>query len=208
MTFATYISIDVAVRSLAVGVYRLNSFRSMDDYKDADVCIMDDNLNSIVNPLLMNVIDINDGEKTKDTSIVNKSIALKQVLIAIDTNIKDLISGDDVRVLIEYQLNANHGANAIFNMIVYHYAGRYPIEVMKPSWKNTIALHPRLALSEFLGRCASNYSANKQHTKFNMLYLLTMIDKMHMIKGIANKNQDDIADTLMQALAFHKKACE
>lgn len=104
----------------------------------------------------------------------------------------------------KYQLNANHGADAIFNMLVYHHAGRYPIEVMKPAWKNSIALHPSLTLSSFLATSSSNYKANKNHTRFNMLYLLTMINRLEMVAGIKPSNQDDIADTLMQAIAFHR----
>ena len=205
MASTTYISIDVAVRSLAVGVYRMKSFRSIDSYKNDDPATMNDNLNSIVEPIMMKVIDINDGTKTKDTSIIEKAEALKLTLQAIDEEVKDSIQSDNVIVLIEYQMSQNHGANAIFNMIVYHYAGRYPIEIMKPAFKNSIALHPSLTLSSFLAKCSSNYQANKQHTRFNMLYLLTMTDRMDIISTIKNKNQDDIADTLCQALAFHKK---
>lgn len=182
----------------------MQSFADMEIYKNEDYCIMNNNLNSIVQPLMMRVIDINNGAKTKDTSIVSKAVALKETLLAIDNSIKEQISADDIIVLIEYQMNANHGANAIFNMIMYHYAGIYPIEVMKPSWKNTIALHPLLSLSSFLSSSSSNYIANKRHTKYNMIYLLTAIGQMHMIQDIANKNQDDIADTLCQALVFHK----
>lgn len=90
-------------------------------------------------------------------------------------------------------------------MIVYHYAGRYPIESIKPSLKNSIAFHPLLTLSQFLGSASNNYQANKRHTHYNMMYLFTMIDRMEMIKDIKNKNRDDIADTLMQAIAFHTK---
>lgn len=201
----TYISIDVAVRSLAIGVYRMKPFHSIDSYKDEDPVAMNEKLNSIIVPLLMKVYDINNGEKTKDTSIVAKAESLKKTLQEVDETIKDEIVNDNVIVVIEYQMNANVGSNAIFNMIVYHFAGRYPIVSIKPSWKNTIAFHPSLSLATFLGRCSSNYVANKQHTKYNMMYLLTMIDRMDMIEGIKPKNLDDISDTLMQCLAFHLK---
>lgn len=199
----TYISIDVAVRSLAIGVYRMRPFRNIDSFRDDDPRVMNANLNSIIDPLLMKVIDINDGSKTKDTTIEAKAIILKSTLCAIDTEISALTEDPDITVLIEYQMNANHGANAIFNMILYHYAGRYPIEVMKPSWKNTISVHPKLTHAAFLGAASSNYIANKRHTRYTMLYLLTAIDRMDAIEGIANKNQDDIADTLCQCIAFH-----
>lgn len=203
MASTTYISIDVATRSLAIGVYRMKPFQDFDSLKSPNPQEMNENLNSIVVPISMKVYDINDGQKTKDTSTADKAIGLKKVLTDLDGSIIDTI-GLQVIVLIEYQMNANHGANAIFNMLMYHYAGRYPIHVMKPSWKNTIALHPSLTLSKFLGTAGSNYRANKNHTRYNMLYLLTMIDRLDLIKGIKAANQDDIADTLMQALAYHK----
>ena len=201
----TYISIDVAVRSLAVGVYRLKAIKDIDSYRDDDPQVMNGKLNSIVYPIHMNVYDINNGSKTKDTSITEKAIALKETLNSINGCINDHVNEESVRVLVEYQLNANHGANAIFNMIVMFYTGRYPIDIIKPSLKNTVAVHPMLTLSTFLGRCSSNYKANKEHTKINMLYLLTAIDKLDLIKDIKKCNQDDIADTLMQCLAFHLK---
>lgn len=200
----TYISIDVATRSLAIGVYRIQSFENIDQHKDDDPIAMNNKLNDIIVPLLMKVFDINNGEKTKETTVMAKAINLKKVLESIDEQMSDQVADDNLKVVIEYQLNANHGANAIFNMIVMFYAGRYPIEVIPPAYKNKIALHPLLALSTFLGYCSNNYKANKEHTKHNMLYFLTMTDRLDMIKDIKKKNYDDIADTLCQALAFHK----
>ena len=203
----TYISIDVATRSLALGTYEMKSFNHFEHHDDP--IQFNDYLNSLIIPIKMDVVDINAGSKTKDTSVCEKAVALKEALTLFDESIHDHVQqAEKVCVLIEYQMNANHMSNAIFNMIMYHYAGRYPIEVMKPSWKNTIALHPKLTLSNFLATSSSNYGANKMHTRCNMIYLLTMIDKLDMIKDIAKKNQDDIADTLMQALAYHKKVCK
>lgn len=207
MDSTTYISIDVAVRSLAIGVYRMKPFKNIDAYKDGNVSKMNANLDSIIQPILMRVVDINDGEKTKDTSIANKAGRLKNTLCSIDDDIKDQIvndiSGGRVAVVVEYQLNANHGSNAIFNMILYHYANIYPIKVIKPCLKNTVSFHPKLTLSSMLAVSSTNYKANKDHTKYNMIYLLTAIDQLDMIKDIKSKNLDDIADTLLQCIAFH-----
>ena len=202
----TYISIDVATRSLAIGVYRMRSFKDMLKDLPTDPIELNDYYDSIIQPLTMQVFDISNGVKAKDMSITDKAIELKRVLIAFD---ETLTLGEDEKiiVLIEYQMNANHMSNAIFNMLLFHYAGRYPVEVVKPSMKNTIALHPLLTIGEFLGRATTNYKANKEHTKWNMIYLLTVIDCMDMIKGIKKANQDDIADTLCQALAWHKRSC-
>lgn len=198
---STYISIDVATRSLAIGVYRMRSFVNLSDRAPSDPIALNEYLDSLVVPLSMGVYDINDGAKVKETSGVSKAAALKAVLTNLDAAIVD----SNVTVLVEYQMNANHTANAIFNMILYHYAGRYPVEVIKPSWKNTLALHPQLTLSAFLATCSSNYKANKSHSRANMLFFLTMIDRMELLADIKKANYDDIADTLMQALAYHKK---
>lgn len=199
----TYISIDVATRSLALGAYTMKSFNRFDRMDDP--VRFNEYMNSIIVPIKMDVVDINAGQKTKETSICDKATALKEALCSFDLSIENQISENNVHVLIEYQMNANHMSNAIFNMILYHYSGKYPIDIVKPSWKNTIALHPKLGLSNFLATSSSNYNANKMHTRCNMLYLLTMIDRLDAINHIAKKNQDDIADTLMQAIAFHKK---
>ncbi len=184
----TYISIDVATKSLAIGVYQVSD-NSLD-------------ISARITPIVMNVYDINNGAKVKETSITTKAVYLKRTLQDLDESVKDIIQTDNVTVLIEYQMNANHLSNAILNMIVYHYADRFPVEIIKPSWKNTIALAPHLVLSEFLARASSNYKANKEHTRQNMLYLLEQTGRMDMIKNIKKCNQDDIADTLCQMIAF------
>lgn len=209
MDATTYISIDVATRSLAIGVYQMRSFSNLSHHAPTDPVELNTYLDSLLVPRVMNVYDINGGAKVKETTGAAKAAALKSVLLTLDEELSSFLQNSprrDVIVLIEYQMNANHGANAIFNMIVYHYADRYPVEVIKPSWKNTIALHPALTLSTFLGSCSSNYQANKSHTRANMLYFLSMIDCMDLLSQIKKCNYDDIADTLMQAIAYHKKS--
>ncbi len=203
--FTDYISIDVATKSLAMGLYRFRSFNNMLHEIPVNIVERNQYLDSCVQPLVMNVYDINAGEKVKDTSISAKAASLKSTLMAFDNSISQYIGDHPTIVLIEYQMNANHLSNAIFNMIVFHYSDKFTIEVVKPSWKNTIALHPRLSLSEFLAKASSNYKANKEHTRWNMIFLLTALDKMELISHIKNKNQDDIADTLCQALAYHRE---
>lgn len=207
MSFTTYISIDVATRSLAIGAYRMRTFNDIiaNAPPATDPLALNTYCDSIIQPLAMRVFDINAGAKTKDTSIAEKAVALKRTLTQFDDSLT--VDPGETIVLIEYQMNANHTSNAIFNMILYHYADRYPVYDVKASMKNTIALHPRLVLSEFLATASSNYKANKEHTKHNMLYLLTALDCLYMVDDIKKKNLDDIADTLCQALAWHKKRC-
>ncbi len=207
MTFTTYISIDVATKSLAIGIYKLRSFNNIiGNAPINDKEKLDCYCNDSIQILYMNVFDINNGAKTRDTTIETKAKSLKNTLYLID-EFMNTINELDIKVLIEYQMNANHISNAIFNMIVYHFANKYPIHIVKPSLKNTIALHPKLVLAEFLGFASNNYKANKAHTTYNMLYLLTLFDCLHFISDIKKNNHDDIVDTLCQCIAWHKHNC-
>lgn len=184
----TYLSIDVATKSLAIGIYRINKFSEHEIDKN-------------IEPMLMNVYDLADGKTSKESMIDEKAKALKLVLDDVDTH---LIT--PYTVLIEYQMNANYMSNAIFNMLIYHYACKAPIHTIKPSLKNSIYLHQKLKLSDFLATASSNYTANKNHCKYNFLYFMILFEHQDKIKHIKQKNYDDIADTFMQCLAFHKKS--
>ena len=70
--------------------------------------------------------------------------------------------------------------------------------------KNKISFHPSLHHSEFVKNNNNMYIANKKHTKKNFLYYIELFNLNDKIKQIKNKNLDDIADTLFQALAFIK----
>lgn len=115
-------------------------------------------------------------------TIDEKACALKLVLIDFDKHLPH-----NFIVLIEYQMNANHMSNAIFNMIVYHYAGRAAIHTVFPSLKNSIYMNNKLKLSDFLASASSNYSANKNHCKYNFLYFMFLFRHEHLIKDINKK---------------------
>jgi hypothetical protein len=184
----TYLSIDVATKSLAIGLYNIDK-----NHTDLDM---------IINPIAMNVYDLDPSKSAKNMTVDDKARALKLVLTEFDTHIPDV----QFIVLIEYQMNANHMSNVIFNMIVYHYAGRAPIHTVFPSLKNSIYLHRSLKLSDFLATATNNYSANKNHCKYNFLYFIILFGHGDRIKHIKQKNIDDISDTFMQCLAYHRKA--
>jgi len=122
----TYLSIDVATKSLAIGIYKINKFAEHD-------------IDKIIEPIMMNVFDLVDGKTSKESMIDEKARALKLVLDEVDTYL-----ATPYEVLIEYQMNANYMSNAIFNMIIYHYASKAPIHTIKPSLKNSIHLHQNI----------------------------------------------------------------
>lgn len=182
----TYISIDVATKSLAIGLYHIDTSQS-----DIDM---------IIDPIAMNVYDLDATKSAKDMKVDDKARSLKKVLTEFD----QLLTTNTFTVLIEYQMNANHMSNIIFNMIVYHYADRATVHTVYPSLKNSIYLHTNLKLSDFLASASSNYSANKNHCKYNFLYYMILFGHGSRIKHIKQKNIDDISDTFMQCLAFHR----
>ncbi len=185
-----YLSIDVATKSLAIGIYKIIQI----DLTSEEA------IDSIIDPILMNVYDLGDGRSAKDISIDDKARALRIVLDEIDTHLTEPFI-----TLIEYQMNANHMSNAIYNMLIYHYASKSVIHTIKPMLKNTLYCHNRLKLSDFLASSSSNYSANKNHCKYNFIYFMLLFGHRDKIKHIKQKNLDDIADTFMQCLAFHKR---
>lgn len=181
---STIISIDVATKSLAIGVYTVN--------------LKEQNVDSRIIPVSMCVYDLTKNIKTEVT-IRDKAAELKNVLTSLDH-----LLPDDTTVLIEYQMNANQKSNAIYNMIIYHYC-KYEIVIMKPALKNQITLRDDLPLARFLGLASNNYQANKNHSKFNFLYFIHLFEHKDKIAHIKNKNLDDIADTFMQMCAYLKK---
>jgi hypothetical protein len=179
-----YVSIDVASKSLAIGVYKIN--------------LQNINIDEKIIPLDLKVYDLTKGS-SNFVCISEKAKELKNILVSLDTYLNA-----DTKVLIEYQMNANHKSNAIFNMLIYHYCN-YEIIIMKPALKNQIYLRHDLTLSRFLAHASNNYQANKNHSKFNFLYFIYLFKYQEKIKNIKNKNIDDIADTFMQLCAYLKK---
>lgn len=185
-----YLSIDVATKSLAIGIYKINR---------VDLST-EETINHIVEPIFMNVFDLADGKAAKSITIDDKARALKAVLDEVDTYLSEPYT-----TLIEYQMNANHQSNAVYNMLIYHYAHKSSIHTIKPSLKNTLYSHQQLKLSDFLASSSSNYLANKNHCKWNFVYFMILFGHQDKIEHIAQKNLDDIADTFMQCLAWHKR---
>lgn len=180
----TIISIDVATKSLAIGIYEVDT--------------NNENIDKKIIPIHLNVYDLTKNYNDK-MSIGQKAFELKKIL-----NNLDAFLSQNTKVLIEYQMNANQKSNAIYNMLVYHYCN-YEIITMKPALKNQIFLRDDLTLSRFLAYANNNYQANKNHSKFNFLYFIHLFKHENLIKHIKNKNLDDIADTFMQMCAYIKK---
>jgi hypothetical protein len=76
------------------------------------------------------------------------------------------------------------------------------INIVGPSLKNKVNICHGGEYSNFIEKYRTNYAANKNHTKFNALKLLELLDKKDMIIDIKKKNLDDISDSIMMSIAF------
>lgn len=142
------------------------------------------------------VTDLIPGRKLKDTTIHERTVALKRLLL----KLKEL--HPDV-VLVEYQMSANYNANAVFNQIIYEFTSDdAEVVVVKPTCKNTVWLRDDLKYQHFIARYSSKYSANKAHTKANFLYYAEVFGLSDMVRTIRKKNVDDLADAFMQMLYY------
>lgn len=182
------------------------------------------NLLTSVNKLLdnkmqiyyLNVVDLIPGKKVSEVAAVFRTKALHYYLNTIlDPIIDNLMvnnQGKDWLFLMEYQLNANQKSNLISSQIMYHFT-KYTIvntktysseiQLVGPSLKNKIIIGDEKGnYSNFIEKNQTNYAANKSHTRFNFLRLIKQLGKEPMIKDIKKKNIDDIADSVLQGLAY------
>ena len=182
-------------------------------------------ISTIMEPLVLDVVDIIPGKKIKDTTVIERSNRLSGYLNMIDSVIEQYAQNtrDDtpIQVLVEYQMGPNDKSRNVGSQILYHYStpdigffsanfttdlykpiNKYQVAIVGPSLKNKICLCAGGKLSEFIPRYAKNYDANKAHSKFNFLGWLKKQNREHLIKNIKDKNLDDIADACNQAIAW------
>jgi len=138
---------------------------------------------------MMDVFDV----VPTSVNTVDRAIQLKKCLTMLDEKIKTPID----KVLVEYQMSSNDKSRCVSNQIIYHYS-EYSPEIVGPSLKNTIYFSDELKYNAFASKYSRSYTANKNHTKANMLYWLNKHDRMDLISNIPKKNIDDVADSFMQ----------
>lgn len=77
------------------------------------------------------------------------------------------------------------------------------IQLIGPSLKNKVYIGGEDAKhSKFIEKYTTNYAANKNHTKYNLMRLLEYLNQQDIIKNIKKKNIDDIADSIIMSLAY------
>lgn len=155
-------------------------------------------LDSVFNIQFLNVVNLLQDKKTKDVSVLERSICLKNKLKEID----ELVFKDkkNMIVCIEYQMNCNDKSRTIYNQLIYNYSciENVEVKIIAPAYKNKVYLNKDLKHNKFIQQYKNNYIANKKHTAANLLYFAEVfgIDITHIKK----KNIDDLADSFLQAL--------
>lgn len=211
-----YLSIDVANKSLAISFIKYIKLKylkvSINEYNNISqisnsLIKFNNQINDSISYYICEVIDLIPNKKVRNTSQLERTLALKLYLNKIQAKLNTYINKfniTQIKVLIELQPSFNDKSRATFNQIIYEFSNSsiYQIKIMNASYKNSISLNKNLSYSNFIKKYSNNYLANKNHTKENFLYFLKTFNLLYLIKNIKKKNYDDIADSFMQAIAY------
>ena len=177
---------------------------------------INDVLNNVHKPILLDVVDLIPKKKVKGTSPVLISQRLNGYLHGLTS----YINAENLTVLLEYQMGPNDKSRGICSQIIYHFANtdygynnviKLPnitkktisIEIVGASLKNK--LNYDKPHSYFIGKYAKMYTANKKHSIHNFLYWVNLFGHENLITDIKKKNYDDIADAVNMTIAWLNK---
>jgi hypothetical protein len=197
------LSFDCANRSLAVCYASINkNIHSilLDSIKNST-----DDKKSYLDYINIHFIKVYDLTKGNKLDTIQRAIVLKTQLSEIDNIISTYNHDIEYKkVLIEYQMSANDKSRNVSQQLVYHYCDKAQTHLVGPTLKNTIDLSKDGSLSygSFIGKYASKYTANKNHSKENFKHYLKMTETEDILKNIKKKNYDDMADAFTQILGF------
>jgi hypothetical protein len=157
--------------------------------------------------------------------LILKTIRLKGVLTNLDSYIKNTIKKPLNVVLIEYQMGINHKSHEISSQLLYHYSSLNmqfkslntiyqsslftslntpKLEIMGPSLKNTVSFNIAGKYSNFIKKYTTTYTANKNHTKFNLNTFLGTFKQESLVSKLPKLYLDDAADAFMMIFAYLK----
>lgn len=206
-----YLSIDVANKSLAISFIKYKKINKINlshiDNNITNLTNLNNKLQNIIEYYICEVIDLLPNKQVRNTTITERSSALKDYLSKLKDRLNKYITNlqiNKIKFLIELQPSFNDKSRTTFNQIIYEFCQEsiYKIKIMNASYKNCIYFNKNLIHSNFIKKYSNNYLANKNHTKENFLYFLKSFNLSHIIKNIKKKNYDDIADSFMQIIAY------
>ena len=219
------VSIDTATKSMAVSIieYNLEIDSQIDNlykvYKDSKKSVTTVNellqlyinlLNSVkclldnrIHIHYLNVIDLIPGQKVAETDVVFRTRQLYTYLTKLD-DILNQLKGPKL-FLLEYQMGPNIQSNMVSSQLIYHFS-KYDaeIKILGPSLKNKVYIGGDGGkYSNFVEKYKTLYAANKNHTKYNFLKLMSYLGANDAFANIKKKNIDDIADSVLMSLAYY-----
>ena len=191
-------------------------------------CIYFDNYNKlIINPIndffknnKYSIIDINNvnilnieceshitKETKKNTKKNTSCINLHNHIITLLMNIINKLNPDEsIKILIEYQMNINHKANIVYNIIITFFETyykiynkkNYDIITIQPAYKNNIAQDIDKE-NKIRIKYINQYTYNK---KIVEMYFLSLNTKYNFLNNHLFKKMDDISDSFVQILSY------
>jgi hypothetical protein len=165
------------------------------------------------------VTDILLGGKVADADEVKRSTMLRNFLRTSSVAVERIgVGGGNVggngsdnistKILIEHQPSkigaaTNNKSTMIGHQLMFYYSD-FETHLVSPKIKNTLFIDPSRKLDYYIGSCASEYYARKKHSKEMFLGMVKIFGWGAIIKGIPMSCMDDLADAVMQTLAFMK----
>ena len=202
------ISFDCGIKNFAYSCIKFNddifvNFKSIDDiFEKNKYSIIDiNNLNLYSIQCESHIIDNNKSKK--NTNCINLH---NHVINALLNIINKLDIDDDIKILIEYQMNINHKANIIYNIIITFFETyyniynkkNYNIITIQPSYKNLLAQKIDID-NKIRIKYINQYLYNK---KIVTMYFLSLNSKYHFLNDKKFKKMDDISDSFIQILSY------
>jgi len=219
MRYTSYLSFDCANKSLAVCKVLYNSEWIKDiesiiinTKQELTKCKTNDDINSIyINSLKLinktiddifvldwfDCYDLLDGKKLSDCDVCERVSKLSACLHNIDSNIDC--------VIIEDQFSLNEKSRGVYYCIIYHYINKCKVITVKPAQKNKYMNFGAGDLREYRIKYSSSYSANKHHSKNNLVSYLFSRNMKPIDDRKYQPYLDDIADSFFQVVGYIRK---
>lgn len=143
------------------------------------------------------VLDLLPNMKLKNTNPIFRAQMLYNRITKL---IEDIKLDDNAIILIETQPSFNIKSSYVSYQLLMIFI-KYDTRLVPSSQKNKMYIG-NLKLADFRQKYASNYAANKEHSKAMFKVFRETHNVEWMIDGIAKRNIDDLADSCMQILAY------
>ena len=182
-----YISIDVALKSLAISIIDYN--KNKIDLNDKTLFKNLTVIKTITENLSPNKHNIDIKEIERIELIVN----------FIKKNVFQYVNEDTI-VLIEKQINTTPSYICYITIITLFINNNIKVDTIAPTWKNQLEIDD-IKIGKFLKNNMNSYIANKKHSKAIVDAIIPYLTDNNKI-NINKKYETDFSDTISQLIAF------